>query len=128
MKWPDCDATELLNPDLCSTYTWSFLIKYYFSAPQGYLLILQVRSHSFILNSINTLAHTLEISTWPFIYTFQIVKLAQIQIKIINIHHHSQLESIHKVIKLHMSKQKKAFASRPYSVETNFRMIYYVSQ
>ena len=86
----------------------SSLIKYSFSSPQGYLYpsksalsfltirILDIQSDPITSPSIDPF--TLEFAVWSFIYTFQIIKSAQIQVTIINNCIMSRLHTLHKVI------------------------------
>ena len=86
-------------------HTRSFLVKYYFATPQGYLTIVQVFSHTFLVNQSIDL-HTTENHKLTLYLYHLYCQVDSMQMTMTNNHHHSQLESIFEIIKLHIPNQK----------------------
>lgn len=86
--------------------------KYYFSAPQGYLTILLVHSHTFLLNQSIHLHASKSHNLTLYLYC-SYFQVGSIQITMTNNHHHSQMESIHEIIRLHIPKQKNPSMANP---------------
>ena len=79
-------------------------------------------SHNFTLPSM------FEFAIWSFIYTFQIIKSAQIQVTIINNCAMSRLHTLHKVINFNYLTFEKSFADRLNLVDTVSETIFSVNR
>ena len=122
------NTTYLADTDLCSVLLdplWSNIALH---LPKDIFILQNLLWPSLqfaylIFKHIPLLFTHFEFAVWSFIYTFQIIKSAQIQVTIINNCAISRLHTLHKVINFNYLTFEKSFADRLNSVNTAQKII-----